>query len=1045
MASLWQQYKNVSPRMRIAFGVDQTMSTMGPMNGITASASIDAGDSAGASASLVFTGQLPSPGSVRLYVATYPRQSTSQSQLEACSLDQIGELYDPQNLRANPNYATRCSADPSNCAPGDLEGIFGKLTDCSSSLCRHGQAKTAPRDLVALTGRALVLVNIATNQPLYCSNLVIKTQGVSNSALQGKAHNKLLRTSFMARQSRFEDNILSRFTLRFGSPNPANLPTTTAHWLLADRPATSTLASFCAAASTPAISINLTQTCNGPLDLQSTSGVAHCVTTLAEDLATLSNPVLLLSNTKGGSPLLCSPLHAPKSRVVHALFNTELVDGVIQFSQPDPDSATTISVTLKGLHQRAGGWHVHTFPVPEPSAVGASPGVDQCSGAAVGGHFNPFNALVPCSSAPGMTDDQCEVGDLAGKHGTLANLDSVSITYTDWNLPLFGAASIVGRSIVIHVNANNNPRLACATIQPEPDSVTTVVARFMGDVVGDITFQQDAADPYADTTVLVDLRYTNQSQSATSGHNWHVHVDAPDLLNCASAGGHYNPLDVCLTAACGYPSTCGVGRLQPGCEMGDLANKHGPLNILSGATLPGARAFFTDLQLPLSGPDSIIGRSIVVHGADGAGARLTCATLRRRAPRTATATVAMGGISGTVGFAQAYPGAPTYVTVNLAGLQQRIGGYHVHVLPVPAPSEVGLSSPSAAQCSPAAVGGHFDPYNTGNTCDPSITGDACEVGDLSGKHGSLRGLTSIDVGYSDMHLPLFGVNSIVGRSVVLHSTAQGAPRLACATIQYADTHSVLTYKAHFTSTGSASAVTGSIVFQQLRDDPDAETSVLVALAHSAHSSGVSMGHAWHVHQSPVSGSDCASAGGHYNPYEVCLSADCGYSSSCGQSGLQAGCELGDLAHKHGTLSLGAASPLPLSRSFYTDIQLPLSGATSVGARSIVIHGSNGTAPRIACASMVASISSTSTAAPTSTPASSSKHKHRRTAVALLVTALFLVAGAMAGMAYYRHTQRHTRGIGSDMTEQLLMDSEYAALEEMHKDDDTFDLNRASQA
>ena len=54
--------------------------------------------------------------------------------------------------------------------------------------------------------------------------------------------------------------------------------------------------------------------------------------------------------------------------------------------------------------------------------------------------------------------------------------------------------------------------------------------------------------------------------------------------------------------------------------------------------------------------------------------------------------------------------------------------YHIHVSPVS----------SNGNCS--STGSHLDPYNVGETvpCDPSQP-DKCQVGDLSGKHGTMPG------------------------------------------------------------------------------------------------------------------------------------------------------------------------------------------------------------------------------------------------------------------------------------------------------------------
>jgi len=48
------------------------------------------------------------------------------------------------------------------------------------------------------------------------------------------------------------------------------------------------------------------------------------------------------------------------------------------------------------------------------------------------------------------------------------------------------------------------------------------------------------------------------------------------------------------------------------------------------------------------------------------------------------------------------------------------------------------------------------------------TDDEYEIGDLSGKYGSFLNLTTYNENHTDYNLPLFGVNSIQGRSVVIH-------------------------------------------------------------------------------------------------------------------------------------------------------------------------------------------------------------------------------------------------------------------------------------
>ena len=69
------------------------------------------------------------------------------------------------------------------------------------------------------------------------------------------------------------------------------------------------------------------------------------------------------------------------------------------------------------------------------------------------------------------------------------------------------------------------------------------------------------------------------------------------------------------------------------CEVGDIVNKHRTLKV-SGKKrdAKNTMAFFVDPNLPLSGPNTIIGRSIVIHDKNAPehrGNRMACVAIRR--------------------------------------------------------------------------------------------------------------------------------------------------------------------------------------------------------------------------------------------------------------------------------------------------------------------------------------------------------------------------------------------------------------------------------
>uniref|UniRef100_A0A8C5QAW0 Superoxide dismutase copper/zinc binding domain-containing protein n=1 Tax=Leptobrachium leishanense TaxID=445787 RepID=A0A8C5QAW0_9ANUR len=94
------------------------------------------------------------------------------------------------------------------------------------------------------------------------------------------------------------------------------------------------------------------------------------------------------------------------------------------------------------------------------------------------------------------------------------------------------------------------------------------------------------------------------------GHNWHVH-ELPlqtEADSCTSAGSHFNPFNVPTGGS--YNQECGSHNPLL-CETGDYANST-------------VRYFFTDTSSSLAGPTSIIGKSLVIHVANGGAMLAVC-------------------------------------------------------------------------------------------------------------------------------------------------------------------------------------------------------------------------------------------------------------------------------------------------------------------------------------------------------------------------------------------------------------------------------------
>lgn len=118
----------------------------------------------------------------------------------------------------------------------------------------------------------------------------------------------------------------------------------------------------------------------------------------------------------------------------------------------------------------------------------------------------------------------------------------------------------------------------------------------------------------------------------------------------------------------------------------------------------------------------------------------------------------------------------TNVEVNLKGLLAN-SGYHVHVAPVQGDLEF--------PCEATTLYDHWNPrkVNAKKSPPPKIgSSDAYEMGDLSGKFGTLDHLTEYMDAYNDTNLPLFGYESILGRSIVIHKKEKNV-RWACSTLE----------------------------------------------------------------------------------------------------------------------------------------------------------------------------------------------------------------------------------------------------------------------
>ena len=158
----------------------------------------------------------------------------------------------------------------------------------------------------------------------------------------------------------------------------------------------------------------------------------------------------------------------------------------------------------------------------------------------------------------------------------------------------------------------------------------------------------------------------------------------------------------------------------------------------------------------------------------------------------------------------------------------------------------------SAGCWGTSLGPVYNPSNASLACQvgKSARMKNCPVGDVSGKWGVAK-MTNVTTVYqfSDPNLPLFGHNSLVGRSVGLWA---GLANVNEVDYEYADpetcaelrlVNETMTY-ARVKLGGPFSKFSGTVVMSQPEGFPSQDTTIGVTL----HGNTFSTGHQWEIHE-----------------------------------------------------------------------------------------------------------------------------------------------------------------------------------------------------
>jgi Cu/Zn superoxide dismutase len=720
---------------------------------------------------------------------------------------------------------------------------------------------------------------------------------------------------------------------------------------------------------------------------------------LASDINGPSRKLYVVIIDSKNNFLSCAKIRQLDVRTAKTFINAKGIKGEVTFVQKSKFEPTWLNFTFAPTDSSSlrkkfefaksiAGFKIHELP---PS-LQFTDGDNKCTtlGHIFGSHY--FGNVNFPPSGYG-TQDQYMIGDLTGKltgrnkmehHDYVIESGSNELSGIYWDifLPLNGKNSIINRGFILnHFTKSSNGSdeesvLGCGSISLYEHNknyqlpIQTLQILFRYPIVGKIIFRQPMNQPWYDTTVLIEylIHADGSSVNNTENHQWSIHSHPPNSdfyswqNRCISAGEIYNPQKVSYDIKA--PEKSCSEDYNELCRLGDFA-RFGTIQIAGrkAEALRHSRKLFTDSNLPLSGYSSILGKSIVIFDKNGPvarGERLACSTIEGFHRRKIVAKDwYLNGlnndnkniIKGKLEMIQQSEYELTNVEVNFKDLFDN-SGYHVHITPV----EGDLEFP----CENSTLYGHFNPRHVDPKHSPlPSTGstDQYEMGDLSGKFGMLDGLKEYSTTYNDTELPLFGYESLLGRSIVVHKKEKML-RWACSTLERgyspSEAREIRGIASFHNPNGFAF---GYIRMTQLigNDGSKSDTVIEIKLRHPGDfNRNITQRHNWQIFVNPVgvdatvrSATRCVAGGYTWNPYYTQLADPLNdelYRQECAKDNPLR-CYVGDLTARVGTIDIG------LDRKVVSDPNFPLEGDVSAIGRSIVIFGPNRSSERFACANI----------------------------------------------------------------------------------------------
>lgn len=289
----------------------------------------------------------------------------------------------------------------------------------------------------------------------------------------------------------------------------------------------------------------------------------------------------------------------------------------------------------------------------------------------------------------------------------------------------------------------------------------------MSGIKGDVVFSQPHGQNA--TSIMVNLTGINETLTWSIQQLPMIYYGNADMSCSVSAvGALFDPMMAMKSGD--YNSTCSRSSATrfEACAIGDLTGLVGSLD----ANTTQHNYTNQNLMIPIMGPYSIMGRTLVLYSGDTPKA---CALITPTQPMLTAVAYFKAPVAGSVYLRQVEEHSDTTVFANL---------FYVN----DAESQRQFQWQIQASASCHNLSEIFNPDNTdGKNCSQKRH-ENCSIGDLTSKHGNVtvsmatKSQSKTKAAFTDTNLPLSGVNSVIGKAIVLYSSSDPQTPFACAKI-----------------------------------------------------------------------------------------------------------------------------------------------------------------------------------------------------------------------------------------------------------------------